>query len=132
MSMFVFFSSRRRHTRCALVTGVQTCALPILAKQGRASVALFMTTVASFIGGSIGILVLSWLTPVIVDVAMAFGPAEYFALILFCLVAVSTIGGSDPAKNAVMAAIGALAGTIGIDIYDGTEDRKSTRLNSSH
>src|SRR3546814_6887595 len=26
----VFFSSRRRHTRCALVTGVQTCALPIL------------------------------------------------------------------------------------------------------
>src|SRR3546814_14308779 len=29
-SMFFFFSSRRRHTRCALVTGVQTCALPIL------------------------------------------------------------------------------------------------------
>src|SRR3546814_9490426 len=30
-SRFVFFSSRRRHTRCALVTGVQTCALPISA-----------------------------------------------------------------------------------------------------
>src|SRR3546814_10908098 len=29
--LFFFFSSRRRHTRCALVTGVQTCALPILA-----------------------------------------------------------------------------------------------------
>src|SRR3546814_2867036 len=29
-SLFVFFSSRRRHTRCALVTGVQTCSLPIL------------------------------------------------------------------------------------------------------
>src|SRR3546814_2818518 len=29
----VFFSSRRRHTRCALVTGVQTCALPILARE---------------------------------------------------------------------------------------------------
>src|SRR3546814_5813476 len=27
--LYVFFSSRRRHTRCALVTGVQTCALPI-------------------------------------------------------------------------------------------------------
>src|SRR3546814_2570522 len=27
--LFFFFSSRRRHTRCALVTGVQTCALPI-------------------------------------------------------------------------------------------------------
>src|SRR3546814_14569675 len=30
VSVFFFFSSRRRHTRCALVTGVQTCALPIL------------------------------------------------------------------------------------------------------
>src|SRR3546814_8698741 len=29
LSIFFFFSSRRRHTRCALVTGVQTCALPI-------------------------------------------------------------------------------------------------------
>src|SRR3546814_9222158 len=30
--MFFFFSSRRRHTRCALVTGVQTCALPIVSE----------------------------------------------------------------------------------------------------
>src|SRR3546814_6893535 len=30
LCLFFFFSSRRRHTRCALVTGVQTCALPIL------------------------------------------------------------------------------------------------------
>src|SRR3546814_11987057 len=30
----VFFSSRRRHTRCALVTGVQTCALPVLLLEG--------------------------------------------------------------------------------------------------
>src|SRR3546814_4825226 len=36
--LFVFFfSSRRRHTRCALVTGVQTCALPIFPVQSRAS-----------------------------------------------------------------------------------------------
>src|SRR3546814_4536660 len=31
--VFFFFSSRRRHTRCALVTGVQTCALPIFLKR---------------------------------------------------------------------------------------------------
>src|SRR3546814_9947142 len=35
--IFFFFSSRRRHTRCALVTGVQTCALPILKKVARAN-----------------------------------------------------------------------------------------------
>src|SRR3546814_17820126 len=33
--MFFFFSSRRRHTRCALVTGVQTCALPISPEGGQ-------------------------------------------------------------------------------------------------
>src|SRR3546814_16202034 len=37
--VFFFFSSRRRHTRCALVTGVQTCALPILAAELEAGVA---------------------------------------------------------------------------------------------
>src|SRR3546814_20926714 len=35
--MFFFFSSRRRHTRCALVTGVQTCALPIFEAHGACS-----------------------------------------------------------------------------------------------
>src|SRR3546814_14980713 len=35
--VFFFFSSRRRHTRCALVTGVQTCALPISLQAARGS-----------------------------------------------------------------------------------------------
>src|SRR3546814_8538350 len=43
MYIFFFFSSRRRHTRCALVTGVQTCALPILgwhlSRSGKATTA---------------------------------------------------------------------------------------------
>src|SRR3546814_7274550 len=38
--MLFFFSSRRRHTRCALVTGVQTCALPILCQPGNRRVHL--------------------------------------------------------------------------------------------
>lgn len=92
-----------------------------MASKGRAGVALFLTTIGSFVGGSIGILVLMALTPMIVRVAQAFGPAEYFALILFCFVAVSTIGGADPKKNFVMIAIGALLGTFGLDIYYGSE-----------
>src|SRR3546814_2974462 len=36
-----FFSSRRRHTRCALVTGVQTCALPIFSRQAEAEADAF-------------------------------------------------------------------------------------------
>src|SRR3546814_3104390 len=45
--MFFFFSSRRRHTRCALVTGVQTCALPICFAD-RARIVLYVTLAASF------------------------------------------------------------------------------------
>src|SRR3546814_11958211 len=42
--MFFFFSSRRRHTRCALVTGVQTCALPISPKiEGKFSLRAWVT-----------------------------------------------------------------------------------------
>src|SRR3546814_8225061 len=39
--VFFFFSSRRRHTRCALVTGVQTCALPICACRNSTSLGKF-------------------------------------------------------------------------------------------
>src|SRR3546814_1914060 len=38
--VFFFFSSRRRHTRCALVTGVQTCALPISRDEAKFSLRL--------------------------------------------------------------------------------------------
>src|SRR3546814_8675527 len=40
VSLLVFFSSRRRHTRCALVTGVQTCALPIFRQVTRPSISM--------------------------------------------------------------------------------------------
>src|SRR3546814_5124272 len=43
MWYFFFFSSRRRHTRCALVTGVQTCALPICICSGEIVLAIAMT-----------------------------------------------------------------------------------------
>src|SRR3546814_9396571 len=43
-----FFSSRRRHTRCALVTGVQTCALPIFALTGFFNLVLTYNTGVSF------------------------------------------------------------------------------------
>src|SRR3546814_4094573 len=47
--IFFFFSSRRRHTRCALVTGVQTCALPIYSSNGGGW--LLASSSRSFCGG---------------------------------------------------------------------------------
>src|SRR3546814_6016574 len=46
MCEFLFFASRRRHTRCALVTGVQTCALPIY-KSGVKSLTIYMLCFAA-------------------------------------------------------------------------------------
>src|SRR3546814_19315362 len=45
--LYFFFSSRRRHTRCALVTGVQTCALPIWRRDGRAGAARRLHSIAA-------------------------------------------------------------------------------------
>src|SRR3546814_2163267 len=47
-----FFSSRRRHTRCALVTGVQTCALPILKRQIILSLAFSVLAANAFAASS--------------------------------------------------------------------------------
>src|SRR3546814_10368945 len=48
VTVFFFFSSRRRHTRCALVTGVQTCALPICCPSFFANVTKFCCNAALF------------------------------------------------------------------------------------
>src|SRR3546814_6016619 len=48
---YFFFSSRRRHTRCALVTGVQTCALPISRAGGAPTLAVAMAEIFSHVVG---------------------------------------------------------------------------------
>ncbi|MCL1629939.1 MULTISPECIES: tripartite tricarboxylate transporter permease [Roseinatronobacter] len=91
-----------------------------MAQQGRAGVALFMTTIASFVGGSIGIVVLSLFSPIIAEYALSFGPAEYFALMALGLVAASTITNASPAKGLSMVILGMLIATVGTDSQSGT------------
>src|SRR3546814_13672993 len=62
-----------------------------MARNGRAGVALFITTLASFAAAIIGILLLTFFAPLLVRVALAFGPAEYFAIMLLGLVAAAAI-----------------------------------------
>lgn len=90
-----------------------------MAKQGRAGVALFMTAMASFIGGSIGIIIMMLFSPMIVDAAMHFGPAEYFAMMVLGLIAASTISSGPPLKGIAMVTLGILLGMVGLDLETG-------------
>ena len=90
-----------------------------MARQGRAGVALFMTAIGSFVGGSVGIIIMTLFSPLIVKIALGFGPAEYFSLMCLGLVAASVISDGSPIKGFAMVLFGILAGVIGTDIYTG-------------
>lgn len=90
-----------------------------MAKQGRAGVALFMTTIASFVGSMLGILILILFTPSIAAMGLEFGPAEYFAMMLLGLVAASALASGSVAKGMAMVVLGLLLGTVGTDVNSG-------------
>ena len=90
-----------------------------MAKQGRAGVALFMTTIASFVGSMLGILMLVLFAPGIAELGLKFGPAEYFSMMLLGLIAASTLASGSPAKGLAMVALGLLLGTVGTDVNSG-------------
>jgi len=90
-----------------------------MSRQGRGGIALFMTTVASFVGGSFGIVVLIGFAPVLAPHALLFGSAEYFSLMVFGLVAASTISAGSMVKGLAMVVFGLMLGTVGADMYTG-------------
>lgn len=90
-----------------------------MAKHGRAGVALFMTTIASFIGSMLGILILALFSPGIAELGLKFGPQEYFSMMLLGLIAASTIASGSPVKGLAMVVLGLLLGTVGTDVNSG-------------
>ena len=90
-----------------------------MAKQGRAGVALFMTTIASFVGSMLGILVLILFAPSIAELGLKFGAAEYFSMMVLGLIAASTLASGSPVKGLAMVVLGLLIGTIGVDVNSG-------------
>ncbi|MFZ9735193.1 MAG: tripartite tricarboxylate transporter permease [Burkholderiaceae bacterium] len=90
-----------------------------MAKQGRAGVALFMTTIASFVGSMLGIALLVMFAPSIAAIGLKFGAAEYFSMMVLGLVAASTLASGSPLKGLAMVVLGLLIGTIGVDVNSG-------------
>lgn len=86
-----------------------------MGQKGQASRALTISLFASFCGGIIGAIVMTFLSPTISKVALRFGPAEFFALAIFGLSVIVSISGKSIIKGLISACFGLLIGTVGID-----------------
>src|SRR5512135_2892328 len=82
-----------------------------LTKQGKG-----VTVIASFVGASFGITEMIFLAPLLVKVALEFGPAEVCSLMLVGLLAGSTLAKGSPLKGIAMTVLGLLLGIVGSDI----------------
>jgi len=90
-----------------------------MAQRGRAGPALAISAIGSFIGGTISIFGLTFLAPPLAEAALAFGPAEFFSLMVFGFVVLSNVTGTSLIKALMMAVVGLILGTIGLDPVTG-------------
>ena len=90
-----------------------------MARKGRAGPALAIAAVASFLAGTISIILLMTLAPLFARFALSFGPPETVALMVLGLAGVIGFTGSSQAKGLAMAAFGLAIATIGIDPQTG-------------
>lgn len=91
-----------------------------MAKKGRAGPALGISAFGSFIAGTLGIVGLSFLTPLLCDFALDFGPREYFALSILALTLVSYLARGSTLKCIMMAVLGIFLGMVGMDPVNST------------
>jgi putative tricarboxylic transport membrane protein len=90
-----------------------------MARKGEAGQALTISLVASAAGGILGAIILSLLAPVLAEFALAFGPAEYFALGIVALTIIGSLGEGSLAKGFISAGLGVLIAMIGLDPISG-------------
>jgi putative tricarboxylic transport membrane protein len=90
-----------------------------LAQQGRAGPALVMQAVASFVGGTIGVILITLLAPLFSLVTRSFGPPEFFLLVMLGLLTLVVMVGGNWRYGALSALIGFALGTVGVDLETG-------------
>ncbi|HEX2172531.1 MAG TPA: tripartite tricarboxylate transporter permease, partial [Dehalococcoidia bacterium] len=92
-----------------------------MTRSGRAGAALGIAAIGSFIAGTLGVLGLSLVSPILADFALRFGPAEYFSLVLLGLTMAVYLSGGSALKGLMMSVLGLLLGTVGLDPVLGAE-----------
>ena len=91
----------------------------LMAKNGRAGPALATAAIGSFVAGTIATVLLSMFAPVAADVALQFGPGEYFMIMLLAFTTVSAVLGSSLLRGMTSLFLGLGIGLIGIDSLSG-------------
>jgi TctA family transporter len=91
-----------------------------LTLRGRGGAALGITMMASFFAASVGIVVMIFLSPMLVDLAANFGPSDICAIMLLGLLAGATMARGSPLKGVAMTIVGLLCGVAGTDPMNGT------------
>ncbi|NJO38935.1 MAG: tripartite tricarboxylate transporter permease, partial [Rhizobiales bacterium] len=90
-----------------------------LATQGKADVALVTAATASFVGGTISVVLFTLFAPPLAEFALRFGPPEEFALMLLAFATFVGLGSDDIPKTVFSILIGLVLATIGLDIISG-------------
>ncbi|OYW61570.1 MAG: tripartite tricarboxylate transporter TctA [Rhizobiales bacterium 17-65-6] len=90
-----------------------------MAKAGRGGPALATSAIGSFVAGTIATLGLTFLAPTLVEIAVQFGPEDYFALMCVAFVTVSATFGDSPVRGLTSLFIGLALGLVGIDKLTG-------------
>jgi putative tricarboxylic transport membrane protein len=91
----------------------------LMAKNGRAGPALATSAIGSFVAGTLATAMLSVAAPFVVEVALKFGPAEYFAVMVLAFTTVAAVLGDSPTRGLAALFIGLLIGLIGLDSQTG-------------
>lgn len=90
-----------------------------LSQQGLAGKAIGVSTIASFSGGTISALIMTFISPQIAKIGLKFGPPEFFALAFFGLGIIITISGRSLLRGIISGLFGLLITTIGYDPLSG-------------
>jgi len=90
-----------------------------MARQGRAGPALGIAAFGSFIAGTIGVIGLMLIAPPLAEIALKFGPPEYFSLMIMGLTVLTFLASGPMWKALLMAAFGLFLGCIGMDTMMG-------------
>jgi putative tricarboxylic transport membrane protein len=90
-----------------------------LARQGLANVALSLSAWSAFFGSIVSVVGIVLLAPLLAKWALAFGPAEYFVLMVFAFCCLTSLLGNQPVKGVLSAMIGLAIATVGVDANSG-------------